>query len=195
MLFRSPESGITVKMKVITTGLTEAILAGIGPDIATMSSVDTITWGLRNAVEALDEMNGFNEVMTWVDEAAVTPLQMTNAKGEFHTYGLPQTLDFYMMFYRADVLKAAGVEVPKTWQDLKDILPALQTSDLEVGMPGTLKAGTATTYEVQALEGLKMFLYQMGGQLYNDGGYSIALDENVALDAFEDYTNMFSQYK
>ena len=191
----TPESGITVKMKVITTGLTEAILAGIGPDIATMSSVDTITWGLRNAVEALDEMNGFNEVMTWVDEAAVTPLQMTNAKGEFHTYGLPQTLDFYMMFYRADVLKAAGVEVPKTWQDLKDILPALQTSDLEVGMPGTLKAGTATTYEVQALEGLKMFLYQMGGQLYNDGGYSIALDENVALDAFEDYTNMFSQYK
>ena len=122
----TPESGITVKMKVITTGLTEAILAGIGPDIATMSSVDTITWGLRNAVEALDEMDGFDEVMTWVDEAAVTPLQMTNAKGEFHTYGLPQTLDFYMMFYRADVLKAAGVEVPKTWQDLKDILPALR---------------------------------------------------------------------
>ena len=189
----TPESGITVKMKVITTGLTEAILAGIGPDIATMSSVDTITWGLRNAVEALDGMAGFDEVMTWVDEAAVTPLQMTNAKGEFHTYGLPQTLDFYMMFYRADVLKAAGVEVPKTWQDLKDILPALQTSDLEVGMPAAVVSGT--TFEVQALEGLKMFLYQMGGQLYNDGGYSIALDENVALDAFEDYTNMFSQYK
>lgn len=189
----TPESGITVKMKVITTGLTEAILAGIGPDIASMSSVDTITWGLRNAVEALDEMDGFDEVMTWVDEAAVTPLQMTNAKGEFHTYGLPQTLDFYMMFYRADVLDSVGVEVPKTWQDLKDILPALQTSDLEVGMPSTLKSGT--TFEVQALDGLKIFLYQMGGQLYNDGGYSIALDENVALDAFEDYTNMFSQYK
>lgn len=189
----TPESGITVKMKVITTGLTEAILAGIGPDIASMSSVDTITWGLRNAVEELDGMEGFDEVLTWVDEAAITPLQMINAKGELHTYGLPQTLDFYMMFYRTDVLESVGVEVPKTWQDLKDILPALQTSDLEVGMPATLKSGT--TYEVQALEGLKMFLYQMGGELYNDGGYSIALDENVALDAFEDFTNMFSQYK
>ena len=59
-------------------------------------------------------------------------------------------------------------------------------------MPGTL---AATTVSVESLEGLKIFLYQMGGQLYNDGGYSIALDENVALDAFEDYSNMFSQYK
>lgn len=185
----TPESGITVKMKVITTGLTEAILAGIGPDVASMSSVDTITWGLRNAVEALDEMEGFDEVMTWVDEAAITPLQMTDAKGEFHTYGLPQTLDFYMMFYRADVLEEVGVEVPKTWQDLKDILPALQTSDLEIGMPGKV-IGT-----VEALEGLKLYLYQMGGELYNDGGYSVALDENVALDAFEEFSNMFAQYK
>lgn len=168
------------------------ILAGIGPDIGVDVFGGTITWGLRNAVEALDGFEGFDEVMEWVDEAAVTPLQMTNAKGEFHTYGLPQTLDFYMMFYRADVLEEVGVEVPKTWQDLKDILPALQTSDYEIGMPGTL---AATTVSVESLEGLKIFLYQMGGQLYNDGGYSIALDENVALDAFEDYSNMFSQYK
>ncbi len=185
----TPESGITVKMKVITTGLTEAVLAGIGPDIATMSSVDTITWGLRNGVEELDGMNGFEEVMTWMDEAAITPLQMTDAHGEFHTYGLPQTMDFYMMFYRADVLKSAGVSVPETWQDLYDILPALQSSDLEIGMPGTA-VGT-----VDSLEGLKLFLYQMGGKLYNDGGYSVALDENVALDAFEDFCDMFSKYR
>ncbi len=191
----TPTSGITVKMKIITTGLTEAILAGVGPDIATMSSVDTITWGLRNAVEELDQMEGFDEVMTWVDEAAVTPLQMTNAKGEFHTYGLPQTLDFYMMFYRSDVMHDVGVEIPKTWQELRDILPALQTSDLEIGMPSSLMVGSATSYEVQSLEGLKIMLYQMGGELYSEGGYSVALDENVALDAFEDYTNMFAQYR
>ncbi len=185
----TPQSGITVKMKVITTGLTEAILAGIGPDVATMSSVDTITWGLRSAVEPLDDMDGFDEVMTWVDEAAVAPLQMVDAKGQFHTYGMPQTLDFYMMFYRADVLEEVGVEVPKTWKDLKDILPALQTADLEIGMPGKV-VGT-----VEALEGLKLFLYQMGGELYEDGGYRIALDQNVALDAFEEFSNMFSQYK
>ena len=187
----TPESGITVKMKVITTGLTEAVLAGMGPDIATMSSVDTITWGLRNAVEELDGMKGFDEVMSWFGEeqASLAPLQMVDAHGEFHTYGLPQTMDFYMMFYRADVLENVNVKVPKTWQDLYDILPALQSSDLEIGMPGPA-IGT-----VDSLEGLKIFLYQMGGELWSDGGYGVALSENVALDAFEDYCAMFSEYR
>ncbi|MBQ4065196.1 MAG: extracellular solute-binding protein, partial [Clostridia bacterium] len=187
----TPKSGITVKMRVITTGLTEAVLAGIGPDISTMPSVDTITWGLRNAVEALDDMDGFDEVMSWFgnDQASVTPLQMVDAKGEFHTYGLPQTMDFQMMFYRTDLLADAGVEVPSTWQELYDILPALQSSDLEIGMPGKA-VGT-----VDGLTGLNLFLYQMGGKLYNDGGYSVALNENVALDAFEDFCNMFTEYR
>ena len=200
------QTGIAVKMKVITTGLTEAILAGIGPDIAGMGSVDTITWGLRNAVEPLDEFDGFYEytdpertiywgedetetASEWFSEAAITPLQMKDAHGETHTYGLPATMDFYMMFYRSDVLYENGVKVPKTWQDLYDILPALQSADLEIGMPG------AVTGAVDGLTGLKIFLYQMGGELYTEDGYAVALEENVALDAFESLCGMFSKYK
>ena len=184
----NPEDRITVKMKVITTGLTEAILANMGPDVANMTSVDTITWGLRNAVEPLDAMNDFDTVMTWIDEAAVTPLQITNAKGEFHTYGLPVTMDFYVMFYRSDVLESMGLEAPQTWSELYDMLPALLSADMEIGMPGS--AGV-----INQLDGLKIFLYQMGSKLYNDGGYSIALDDNLSLDAFESYCGMFSKYK
>ena len=200
------QTGIAVKMKVITTGLTEAILAGIGPDIAGMGSVDTITWGLRNAVEPLDEMDGFyeytdpdrtifwgadeNEVAAdWFSDAAITPLQMIDAHGELHTYGLPASMDFYMMFYRSDVLYEQGVTVPKTWDDLTDILPALQAADLEIGLPG------AAVGAVDGLVGLKLFLYQMGGDLYTKGGYSTALEENVALDAFESLCALVSKYK
>ena len=204
-----PEDRITVKMKVITTGLTEAILAGVGPDVAAMTSVDTITWGLRNAVEALDNFEGFEETVSQMDEAAIVPLQIVNAKGVLSTYGLPYNLDFYMMFYRSDVMNEVGVEIPKTWADLYDILPALQSADLEIGMFSNLKTtvttATSTTiavpgaantnYEVNALEGLKVFVHQMGGKLYNDGGYSVALDENVGLDAFETFCDMFSKYK
>lgn len=204
----TPQSGITVKMKVITAGLQEAILAGIGPDIATMSAVDTITWGLRNAVEELDEMKGYDEVLNWVDQAALTPLQMTDAHGEFHTYGMPQTMDFYMMFYRTDVMEQTGLPIPQTWEELYSILPALQAADLEIGMPGVLPNSTTTAgtisvvtaatggaVAVDGLAGLKLFLYQMGGELYNEGGYSVALDQNIALDAFETLCNMFSKYK
>ncbi len=188
----TPEYKISVKMKVITTGLTEAILAGIGPDVAGMSSVDTITWGLRHAVEPLDQFEDFAETLDWFSEEAIKPLQMTDAEGNFHTYGLPQTLDYYMMFYRADVFHRLGLEVPQTWQELYDILPALLNADMKVGMFGTL-AGTSVT--VDGFTGYKQFLYQYGGVLYNDGGYSVALDENIALDAFESYCELFSQYK
>lgn len=186
------QTGISVKMKVITVGLTEAILAGIGPDIAGMSSVDTITWGLRDAVIPLDEMEGYDEIVQYLDQAALTPLQMTDAKGEEHTYGMPASLDFYMMFYRSDVLYENGVDAPNTWDDLYDILPALQSADLEIGMPGTV---VGTSVSVDGLVGLKLFLYQMGGELYNEGGYSVSLDGNIALDAFESLCGMFSKYK
>lgn len=186
------ETGIQVKMKVITVGLTEAILANMGPDIAEMTSVNTITWGLRDAVKELDTMEGFDEVMENMNQAAMTPLQMQNAKGEFHTYGIPAYMDFYMMFYRSDVLYEAGVEAPNTWDELYDILPALQASDLEIGMPGTV---TGTNVSVDGLTGLKLFLYQMGGDLYTEDGYRVTLDGNTSLDAFESLCNMFSKYK
>ncbi|MBQ0101276.1 MAG: extracellular solute-binding protein, partial [Firmicutes bacterium] len=188
----TPETGITVKMKVITTGLTEAILANMGPDAANMSSVDTITWGLRNAVEALDQFDDYKETTGWFSDAIIEPLTIENAKGEEHVYGLPYTSDFMMMFYRADVLQNLGVDVPKTWQDLYDILPALLNADMIVGMPGAL---SGTTVAVDSLAGYKIFLYQMGGELYNADGYTIAVDENVGLDAFEEFTEMFSQYQ
>ncbi|MBR5767832.1 MAG: extracellular solute-binding protein [Clostridia bacterium] len=188
----TPEYGVTVKMKVITTGLTEAILAGIGPDVAIMTSVDTITWGLRNAVYPMEEFDGFDEVMSWFSEEEVKPLQMYDAHGVPHTYGLPFNIDFYMMFYRADVFDSMGLKVPKTWNDLYDILPALLNSDMIVGMMGS---GAGTEISVTGYTGLKQFLYQMGGEVFNDGGYSVALDENVALDAFESYTELFSLYK
>ncbi|MBP5208149.1 MAG: extracellular solute-binding protein, partial [Clostridia bacterium] len=188
----TPEYGVTVKMKVITTGLTEAILAGIGPDVANMTSVDTITWGLRNAVYPMEDFEGFDEVMSWFSEEEIKPLQMYDSHGVPHTYGLPHTADFYMMFYRADVFDSMGLKVPKTWEDLYAILPALLNSDMIIGMMGT-QAGTGVS--VGGYIGLKQFLYQMGGEVFNDGGYSVALDENVALDAFESYTELFSLYK
>ena len=186
------QTGIQVKMKVITVGLTEAILANMGPDIAEMTSVDTITWGLRDAVKELDTMDGFDETIANLDQAAVTPLQMKNAKGEVHTYGIPSAMDFYMMFYRSDVLYEAGVKAPNTWEELYDILPALQASDLEIGMPGAV---VGTSVSVDGLTGLKIFLYQMGGELYEKDGYRVSLDGNIALDAFETLCNMFSKYK
>ncbi|MDD6799199.1 MAG: extracellular solute-binding protein [Firmicutes bacterium] len=174
----TPESGISVTIKVITAGLTEAILAGIGPDVSNMSSTDTITWGLRNAVEPLNDFEGFDETMTWFSEAATTPLTLYGT-----TYGLPTSLSFYMLFYRVDVFVDLGLKIPTTWDELYDVIPALQNSSLQMSVP------------TSALAGLNMFIYQKGGSLYRDNGMRINVDANESLDAFESYCDLFTKYK
>ncbi len=173
----TPESDISVTIKVITAGLQEAILAGIGPDVSNMTSTDTMTWGLRTAVEPLNDFEGFDEVMTWFPQAALTPLTLNGV-----TYGLPTTMTFSMMFYRVDILYDLGIEIPDTWDDLYDIINILQNKHLELGM----FANNA--------EGTEVFLYQMGETLFKDNGYRINLDNNTVLSAFETFTDFYIKY-
>lgn len=173
----TPESNISVTIKVITAGLQEAILAGIGPDVSNMTSTDTITWGLRTAVEPLNDFDGFDEVVTWFPEAAMTPLSLDGV-----TYGLPQTMAFSMMFYRVDVLYDLGLEIPDTWDDLYDIINVLQNKHLELGL--FLKNN----------EGAEVFLYQAGETLFRENGYRINLDNNTVLSSFETFTDFYTKY-
>lgn len=184
----TPETNVSVTIKVIAAGLTEAIIAGIGPDISFMSSVDTITWGLRTAVEKLNEFEGYEEVQSWFTPAALTPLTLYG-----DTYGLPTNMAFNMAFYRLDVLAELGLDIPKTWNDLYDMLPVIQNKHLQIGMPVTA-AAAGTTNNVGTLAGVNIFLYQNGTTLYADDGMRVNLDSNEALSAFESLTGFFTKY-
>lgn len=183
----TPDTGISVTLKVITAGLTEAILAGIGPDLASMGSNDTITWGMRNAVECLNEKDengnyiydGFDEVASWFDDA-----QMAQVTMEGRTYGIPTGFSFSMMFYRSDVLAQMGLRVPETWEELYKILPSLMNQHMEIGIPND-----AT-----------VFIYQHGETLYQEDdpehmGWACNLDNKVALSAFSEMTDFFTKFK
>ena len=52
-----------------------------------------------------------------------------------HIYGLPLTRSWAMMFYRKDVLSELGfTQAPQTWEELIDMLPALQRSYMSAGL-------------------------------------------------------------
>ncbi|MBO7303884.1 MAG: extracellular solute-binding protein, partial [Clostridia bacterium] len=50
------------------------------------------------------------------------------------SYGVPQTMDFSMMFYRMDVLADLGLEVPETWTQMLAMLPVFQANNMEIGV-------------------------------------------------------------
>lgn len=106
----------------------------------------------------------------------------SNYMQKYSIWGVPTEQTFYMMFYRADVFADLGINPPKTWDDMDGVIGKLQANNMEIAMP-------------TSLEGLKLFLYQMGGDLYAEGGQKINIDSNVAISAFETLSTFFQQHR
>ncbi|MBQ9415649.1 MAG: extracellular solute-binding protein [Clostridia bacterium] len=176
----TPESNIAADLKLVSGGtLLPSILAGKGPDVYLgLGQGDVINYAIRGALESIENMEGFNEVITQFTDAAMLVLGVADSKNVQHYYGLPEVQGFPMMFVRVDILANLGIEIPKTWTDIYDALVVLDANKMEIGV--------TTDY--------KIFLYQNGGELFADNGMRINLDSQVGLDAFETMCNMFTMY-
>ncbi len=105
-------------------------------------------------------------------------------------YGIPVTMSFAMMFYRMDVLGNLGIEVPETWDELIGALPALQASNMTIG--------------VSYVSALDFMMYQMGESMWKYenpdeydskwAGAQINLDSNIALEAFERVCSFYTEH-
>ncbi len=178
----SKESGITVNLKLVAGGtLLPSILSGQGPDVYLgLPAGEVINYAIRGALEPLEKMEGYDELRSgdvFTDEAMMV-LEIADADNVMHGYGLPETQNFAMMYVREDILADLDLEVPKTWDDVRAAIPILQANNMEIAM----------------LNDCGIFIYQMGGELFADGGMRINLDSKLALDAFNDMCEMYTMY-
>lgn len=173
----SKDYGIPVKLQIVSTGLLQSVLSGNSPDVV-MDCTETLPmdYALRNAVVDLTQFSDYEEVAKRFSKASLRPVEFGGA-----VYGMPQTFDFMMMFYRTDIFNEYGYKVPKTWQDLADLIPSMQRNSLEVGLPHDHNIYAA-------------MLYQSGGELYKSDGAFTNLDSNTALSSFADFTEFFTLY-
>lgn len=176
----TPDTKIPVNLKLIAAGtLLPSILSGMGPDVYIGLSDDAvINYAIRGALLDIDDCEGFDEVAKQFNEAAMIVMMIEDSKGEMHTYGLPETQSFNMMFIREDIFAELNLEIPKTWDDVLEAVPVLQANNMEIGMH--------TDYKVH--------LYQKGGELFADGGMRINLDSNIALESFDTMCRFFTEY-
>ncbi len=188
----TPTTGVTVDLKLVAGGtLLPSILAGEGPDVyLALGQDDVINYAIRSAILPIEENEGFDEVTKSFTNAAMLVLGIEDAEGVRHYYGLPEVQSFAMMFVRLDVLADLYSEmdnvdkteeniIPETWEDVMALIPLLQAREMEIGL--------TTEY--------RMFLYQMGGNLFADDGMRINLDSKTGLESFEKMCKMFTDYK
>jgi len=186
------ENNINVTLKLVDMStLLPATLSGEGPCVAMMIGADLpMNFGMRGALTDLTVFPDFDEVAARFSEAAMTPLTFDG-----RAFALPETLTFNMLFYRRDVLYEIGLEPPETWDEVRAAMSVLAQHHMEFGLP--LEIGlvgtTAATFIIDIT--FAMFLFQNGGAFYNEDGSLSALDTDISLSAFRDFTRYFTDYR
>lgn len=189
--------GIGVNVDLITADvLLPATVAGTGPDVAlNAGSGEPVNYALRGAATDLtqfkgngSDIRGFDEVISEYMASSYVPYTYNGG-----IYAIPETQYYNVMFYRTDILEELGVEIPNTWDDLIAILPTIQKSNMNIGIPSTERK--INNVANPDLSGFFAQYYQQGGDLYNEEGSKTQLDSEEAVAAFEKITMFFTHYK
>lgn len=146
----APNNGIAVNLQLIPASvILPATLAGNGPDVAlNMGQADIMNFSYRGALTDLTQFPDFEDQASRFYPSA---LQTVTYHGG--VYGLPETENFSMMFYREDILNELGLTVPKTWDEVGEMISELHINNYDFYMPSSLMINT--------------MVYQNGGDLYH----------------------------
>lgn len=175
-----PKTGINVNLQLVPAGtVLTAAVSGRGPDVSLQSAgSEPANYAMRNAVVDLSKLDGYDEVVKRFPEEAL--VQYTYEGG---VYALPETFSFPMLFYRTDILENMGINIDevKTWDDLFGLLPIIQLNNMQI----SFAAGPISYYTM---------LFQNGGVMYKDNNVHSALDEKVALNTFNTFMGLYTNY-
>lgn len=182
----TPKTGIAVDLSIMSTEskLVLSNAAGNAPDVALSMGLITPSYlDVRGALLDLTAFPDFPEVAERFNENLFLPFLYDDG-----VYALPQQVNFWVLFYRKDILESLGLEVPDTLADVKQMLPTLQTYGMNFFYPTAGMGGTKT------FDGTLPLIMQSGGSIYGDTLGATTLDSEEALAGFRELTELFTIY-
>ena len=182
------ESGIKVNIKLVQAdAILTAVVAGNGPDIVlSVSGWFAVNYAMRNAVEDLTQFADYEDVVKPFYQSILDPLTYNNGT-KVGVYGLPETQDFPLLFYRTDVMEEMDLKVPDTWEELIAELPTIQGDSLTVAIPFPDIAIADTSV-------LNTMIYQNGGEIYDKEAKRTLIDSEAGVAAFKQYVSLYNDY-
>ncbi|MCL2545966.1 MAG: extracellular solute-binding protein [Oscillospiraceae bacterium] len=185
--FMPNNPGIVIQLDLVAGAVIEATLAGRGPEIAlNQGSASPVNFGMRGALRDLSTFPGFEEMRGDFHPEAFVPFAY-----EDRIYGIPERMDFVMMFYRTDIFAEAGLQAPNTWEELTTtVLQRLRHQNMDVGVGHLGLLASPTTASV-----FTNLLFQNGGHIYSDDLMTTALDTQVAYEAFMTAVQFYTDFR
>lgn len=173
-----------------------AVMSGNGPDVALcIAQTEPVNYALRGATVDLTKFPDYKEVLSEYQESAYESYWLTDKDGHTGLYGLPETENYNVLFYRTDIMEELGVDATQinTWDDVITLLPKLQKSNMSFAVPSVeRKINNASNPD---LANYYAQLVQRGGSLYRDDGIETTIGSTEGISAFEFYTKLFTNYK
>ena len=183
----TPASGIDVDISIMPDQykLVLANSSGNAPDVATgINYTVPYELAIRGALADMAKYSDFRETASVYEPGFF----LTGTIGE-SVYSMPETMNFWVLVYRTDVLDKLGLSVPDTMQDVIDMLPELQMRGLNFYYP------TAGMRAMRNFHGTTPLIVQSGGALYSglaqDG---TTLGSEASVKGFTTLTDMFTVY-
>jgi ABC-type glycerol-3-phosphate transport system substrate-binding protein/methyl-accepting chemotaxis protein len=180
------ETGIQVDLSIMPdqNKLVLANASGDEPDIATgINYAIPFELGIRGATVDLTKFDDFTEIANRYQAGLHIPATIDDG-----IYSLPETMNFWILFYRTDILQKLGLTVPDTMDDVVDMLPELQMRGLNFFYP------TAQMLVMRNFHGTTPLIFQNGGSLYSEYAGDTALNSDASVKALTDLTELFTIY-
>jgi ABC-type glycerol-3-phosphate transport system substrate-binding protein len=141
-------------------------------------------FAIRGASIDLRTFEGYEALVSHFSPGAMIPYAF-----EEGIFGLPSTQNFWVTYYRKDILSSIGMtDIPETWDEVIEALPLLQSYGLNYFVPlaqySGLKPYVATI----------PFVYQFGGELYTEDGMQTGINGDQTVVGMELMSNLFTLY-
>jgi len=179
----TPATGIQVDISIIDVGrFPLAAAAGNAPDIGlSVPYVLPSYLNIRGALLDLKQFDDFYDVAERFPPGLFVPGIV-----EGGVFALPETINFWVMYYRTDIFEQLGLPVPDSLDEVLMILPELQRRSMNFFYP------TAGMVGLNVFPATIPFILQSGGGFFGDSIGTTTLDSPASLAGFQVLTDLFT---
>ncbi|MDD4070451.1 MAG: extracellular solute-binding protein, partial [Candidatus Izemoplasmatales bacterium] len=181
------DTGIKVKASIMNN-VQKIVLSNATDDnpdaVLAIDNWNPYAYALRGILADLTEFDDFEEVSENYYANNFTPLIFEDG-----VYGIPETQSVFLLYYRKDILDYLDLDVPDTWEDIINMLPILQSHQMNFYHP----LGGESSFKGYGFT--SPIIYQFGGEIYSEFGIESTLRDENTIKAIKFMTDLFTIYK
>lgn len=180
------KTGVKVNFTYVNSADSETVFlmaaaSNTAYDVGLVGSLFAPELGLRGAVIDLTRFSDFSNVST-----SFSPKYFNSLQYKGLTFGIPYRSYLYLGYQRTDILRDMGMEIVRTWDDLKKALPRLQAKNMNAALTFGLSESVYAD--------VNMFMWQHGGEDYNYDLTKSGYDLPETIAGFKEFAELYTKY-